>query len=139
VRRSIACALALAPLVGACYRHEYAVSGTVPRNTPTYSEWQHHFLSGLVDLSPEIELRDTCPEGVSRIIDSIEPLNVLVYVLTATIYSPSTVEIYCRDLDEVPERVEPPRPRRRARRQAVPRDAAVRDASVGEDRLDAGT
>jgi hypothetical protein len=112
--------------LSACYRHEYAVSGTVPRATPTYSEWQHHLLSGLVDLSSEIELRDHCPEGVSRIVDSIEPLNVLVYFLTATIYSPSTVEIYCRALDE-PD----PAPRRR-------RDAGVREASPPEDRVDAG-
>lgn len=104
------------------------MSGTVPRPTPSYSEWQHHLLSGLVDLSSEIELRDHCPEGVSRIVDSIEPLNVLVYFLTATIYSPSTVEIYCRELDELDELDTPRRHR----------DAGVREASSSEDRVDAG-
>lgn len=89
--------LVLAVLLGAgCYQQAYVVSGTVPEGNLADREWRHYLLAGLIPLSDDVELRSVCPQGVSRIESGQNVLHVLISVLTAFLYAPSSVEIWCQ-------------------------------------------
>lgn len=82
--------------LASCFSHRVVVSGTTAAEEAEYDRWHHHFLGGMIDANGEIELREVCPAGVAAVEDVHEPLNVLVAFLTAFIYSPTTVRVYCQ-------------------------------------------
>lgn len=93
--RAFALAVALLP---GCMRHEYVVSGTVPRQTKVFSAWQHNFLWGSVSATNPIDLRAVCPEGISRIESEIALEQTFMHALTVGIYAPTKMHVYCRKL-----------------------------------------
>jgi hypothetical protein len=78
-----------------CYKHVY-VSGDPAMSSPNYERWHHHLIAGLINLSDETYLSQICPSGVARIEDKHTFLNMLVAGLTMSIYSPTTVKIWCK-------------------------------------------
>ncbi len=83
-------------LLGGCYHHAFTVAGTLPAPEPPHRMWHHALLLGLVELSDDVELRTLCPVGVSRVEDEVSAVDVLVAIVTAAIYTPSTVEVWCQ-------------------------------------------
>ena len=91
--------LAVASLTAAgCMRHEYIVSGTVPRTEGAYSTWQHNFLWGAVSATNPVDVRGVCPEGLSRIESEIAFEQALLHLVTAGLYAPTKMHVYCRRL-----------------------------------------
>jgi hypothetical protein len=93
-------------LLPGCMRHEYVVSGTVPRQTKVFSAWQHNFFWGSVSATNPIDLRAVCPEGISRIESEISLEQTFMHALTLGIYGPTKMRVYCRKLPIT----EPPTP-----------------------------
>ena len=81
-------------LMVGCYEHTYTVGGGAPAGPVVYSEWQHHWLGGLIGERTH-ELSNVCPSGNATIHDEQTFLNGLVSALTAGIYAPTTVSIRC--------------------------------------------
>ena len=79
-----------------CYAHRAVVSGVEAAAEPSYDRWRHHFLFGLIDPNDEVGLREVCPAGIAVIEHEQAPLNVLVSWVTAFIYTPTTVRVYCQ-------------------------------------------
>jgi len=96
----------LTATLSGCYRHDFAVSGTMPEPHATHDQWQHHLFNGLINLNDDVDLRAACPQGVSRVENGMSVVNALLYILTVTIYSPTTVEVYCRQTAAVAETVD---------------------------------
>jgi hypothetical protein len=63
---------------------------------PAYQRWHHHFIAGLVTVDDPVQLDTICPQGVAYIDDWIGPLQVILSFLTLSIWTPTTVTIYCR-------------------------------------------
>lgn len=92
----VALMLSLGILGGGCYRHTYFVAGTTPEAAPREWTWHHHLLWGLVNLNAPVPVNAICPQGVSRVDDWIGPGQAIISWLTAGIYTPTTVRVYCR-------------------------------------------
>lgn len=79
-----------------CYRHDYYVTNTTPEQVPTVWTWNHHLFWGLVRASEDYPLDAICPQGgVSLVENWMGPLQAILSWLTAGIYTPTTVRIYC--------------------------------------------
>lgn len=87
--------LALSAAAG-CYSQTLVVSGTTPQLEPAERQWRHHLFNGVVTLSGDIDLREACPQGISRIESSMTLLNGALWLVTGTIYAPTTTWVYCQ-------------------------------------------
>jgi hypothetical protein len=88
----------LAPLFAAlllagCY-HVTVVTSAAPPGTHVNKEWQNSFVSGLVP-PPELNVKDQCPQGVTKVETERSFLNGLVSALTWSIYTPMHTEVTC--------------------------------------------
>ena len=88
----------LAPLFAAlllagCY-HVTVVTSAAPPGTHVNKEWQNSFVYGLVP-PQEINVKDQCPQGVTKVETERSFLNGLVSALTWSIYTPMHVEVTC--------------------------------------------
>jgi hypothetical protein len=104
-------ALALLALVATsspgCYRHTWNVPGSVPAAAPEYSAWHGHLLFGLVDLVGPIDLRATCPQGISQIENYLGPIGTIISILTLGIFTPVTVNVFCDTVVVIPQTPNP--------------------------------
>lgn len=85
-------------LLTGCY-HIVVTSGAAPSPTVVDRPWQHSFISGLVPPS-EINVKDQCPNGVSKVETVHSPANVLATIVTSALtgvalYSPISVKVTC--------------------------------------------
>ena len=87
-------ALGLVIVVSGCFEHTYTVGAGAPAGPVVYSEWQSHWLSGLIGERTH-ELDAICPSGNATVHDEQGFLNGLVTALTAGIYSPTTLTVRC--------------------------------------------
>lgn len=88
----------LAPLFAAlllagCY-HVTVVTSAAPPGTHVNKEWQNSFVYGLVP-PQELDVKDQCPQGVTKVETERSFLNGLVSALTWSIYTPMHVEVTC--------------------------------------------
>ncbi|HKN67008.1 MAG TPA: hypothetical protein VJW73_12070 [Gemmatimonadaceae bacterium] len=88
----------LAPLFAAlllagCY-HVTVVTSAAPPGTHVNREWQNSFVIGLVP-PPELNVKDQCPQGVTKVETERSFLNGLVSYLTSSIYTPMHTEVTC--------------------------------------------
>ena len=88
----------LAPLFAAlllagCY-HVTVVTSAAPPGTHVNKEWQNSFVYGLVP-PQELDVKDQCPQGVTKVETERSFLNGLVSALTWSIYTPLHVEVTC--------------------------------------------
>lgn len=78
-----------------CFRQVYVASGTLRTEEPNHSHWENHLLWGLINASGDADLRALCPGGVSQIYSRFNVINWLVSVVTAGIWTPFSVDIWC--------------------------------------------
>lgn len=82
-----------------CY-HVVVTSGAAPAPTVVDRPWQHSFISGLVP-PPELNVKDQCPNGVSKVETVHSPANVLATIVTSlltfgvALYSPISAKVTC--------------------------------------------
>lgn len=79
---------------GGCYRHTYVNPSATP-GMIGYASWHHHLIGGLINLSGVVNLQAVCPNGVAEVHNRMGVLNWLLTLITAGIYSPTTVEVVC--------------------------------------------
>ena len=87
---------ALALLVFAtagCY-HVTVDTGRTPSGETIRVPWAHSFVAGLVP-PDTVETATRCPDGVARVETKHSFMNMLVGAITASIYTPVTVEVAC--------------------------------------------
>ena len=88
----------LAPLFAAlllagCY-HVTVVTSAAPPGAHVNKEWQNSFVIGLVP-PPELNVKDQCPQGVTKVETERSFLNGLVAAITQSIYTPMHTEVTC--------------------------------------------
>ena len=88
----------LAPLFAAlllagCY-HVTVVTSAAPPGIHVNKEWQNSFVIGLVP-PQELDVKDQCPAGVTKVETERSFLNGLVSFLTSSIYTPMHTEVTC--------------------------------------------
>lgn len=88
----------LAPLFAAlllagCY-HVTVVTSAAPPGTHVNKEWQNSFVYGLVP-PQELDVKDQCRSGVTKVETERSFLNGLVGALTWSIYTPMHTEVTC--------------------------------------------
>lgn len=81
--------------VASCYRNTFFTTAATPAAMATYSRWHHFLIFGLAPLSDNVDIKQVCPSGLARAESSMSFVNGLVAVLTAGIYTPMTVEVWC--------------------------------------------
>ena len=99
-------------LSSGCFRHDYFVSGTTPEPN-AHSEWRHGLIYGVVSLSSDTDLRQLCPQGISRVENQMDVFNVVFFLLTAGLYASTTADVYCQAVDApvaAPAGAAPPAP-----------------------------
>jgi hypothetical protein len=89
--------LALSASISAagCYHHTFQTPDVTPQSQPAVDGWHHHVIFGLADVSGSYDLKTVCPNGVARIDNKHGFLNYIVAFLTFSIYTPTTVTIWC--------------------------------------------
>lgn len=90
--RKLALPLAAFLLAG-CY-HVTVVTSAAPGGTHVNKEWQNSFVYGLVP-PPELDVKDRCAQGVSKVETERSFLNGLVSALTWSLYTPMHTEVTC--------------------------------------------
>jgi Bor protein len=80
-------------LLAGCY-HVTVVTSAAPPGTHVNKEWQNSFVAGLVP-PPELDVKDQCPQGVTKVETERSFLNGLVSFLTQSIYTPMHTEVTC--------------------------------------------
>lgn len=83
---------ALAFLVSGCYHA--TIQAPVDPGQKIERRWAHSFLGGLVPPAP-IETGTSCPQGIARVETQLSALNQVVAWLTAYIYTPMSIEVWC--------------------------------------------
>ncbi len=88
-------ALALMGMASGCDRHLAVNAGAVPEAVPRSTQWHHHLLWGIVDLSDAEVLNAICPQGVAQVYTRMTVLNWLLAAITGGVYSPTRVDVWC--------------------------------------------
>ena len=89
--------LALVVLTGACYEHTYQTGTGGAGGSVVYDQWRSHWIGGLISPNQELELEEVCPSGNATIHEEMSFLNGLVGALTSGIYTPTKVQVRCRE------------------------------------------
>ncbi len=90
-------AIALALVFGAgCFRHQFDHPGVVREAQPRYARWHHHLVFGIIQATPSVNLSAVCPQGTARVANHIGPIGWVVGTITAGIYIPTSVVVWCR-------------------------------------------
>ena len=92
MRRSIL-ALGACALLAGCY-HVTVTTGAPESPTVVDRPWQNSFVYGLVP-PPEINVAESCPQGVAKVETELSFLNGLVGAVTWSIYTPMHARITC--------------------------------------------
>ena len=93
MRREKLLLLAAAVLCAGCY-HVTVITGAPAATTTIDKQWQNSFVYGLVP-PPEVNARETCGQGVSKVETERTFLNGLVGAITYNIYTPMRVTVTC--------------------------------------------
>ncbi|PIE18603.1 MAG: hypothetical protein CSA66_04400 [Proteobacteria bacterium] len=89
-------ALIAALLLAGCFQHTFHLNtDQAPEAAPSFVDWNHHVLWGLVDTSGPVDVDALCPDGVAIVHNEMTVINTLLAVVTGGIYAPTTTAIYC--------------------------------------------
>lgn len=91
--KSLALAVASIALTG-CYHVTVVQSTARPATTVVDKPWQHSFIAGLVPPA-ELNVKDQCPNGVSKVETEQSFVNSIAQIVTWNIYSPIHVRVTC--------------------------------------------
>lgn len=92
VTRAVILTVALSALSG-CFSLKY-YSTSVPGPGETHKIWVHSFLGGLVTVG-EIDVDAECPHGVFKMKSNFTLVDLLLFGVTAGIYSPMNIVLTC--------------------------------------------
>lgn len=98
--RNLALAGGAALMLGGCFKIDYTYGPSNP--APSYDNWHHIGIFGLVEFSDPVNLDAVCPNGFGRVHYEVSFINGLIpYALNALgglgwVYQPSTIRVYCR-------------------------------------------
>lgn len=93
--RSTLLVLLVAGLSG-CYRHTVHAGRGAPAGRVAYDQWEHFWIAGLIGhVRVDVERICGASDATVRVRQTV--LNGLVAALTGGIYTPTTVEVRCRD------------------------------------------
>ena len=82
--------------VSGCYKIDY-VNGGSPSAYADSTEWHHIAIMGLMEFSEPVALDQICPDGFAKVHHEVSLVNGLVsYIIGYGLYSPSTIEVYCK-------------------------------------------
>jgi len=68
----------------------------VPGRNPDYEKWQTLLIYGLVPIATHHKISDICQDGVEAVRTYHSFLNGLVAALTFSIYTPVTLQVWCK-------------------------------------------
>src|SRR5258708_38943732 len=86
-------ALLIAVMCAGCY-HVTVVTGAPPAPRPIDKQWQLGWVYGLVP-PPELDVKEPCPLGISKVETERSFLNGLVSGLTYSIFAPMHTTVTC--------------------------------------------
>jgi|SRR5438477_6778919 len=79
--------------LAACY-HATIETGLAPSSTVVEKPWASSFINGLVPPST-VETQSKCTSGVSKVETKLSFLNLLVGLITFSIYTPMDIKVTC--------------------------------------------
>ena len=82
----------------------------VPSRNPDYESWQTLLIYGLVPISTHHKINDICANGVEAVKTYMSFLNGLVGFLTMEIYTPVTLQVWCKGGKTVQLQMDPNTP-----------------------------
>ncbi len=123
-------------VLGACY-HATINTGLTPSKQVIKEAWAPGWIAGLIP-PPVLETASRCPNGVAVVETQHSFLNMVVTALTASIFTPMTIEVQCAapgrrraSLDEEPTVRVPREASVSQREQAVRKAVQQADATGG--------
>ncbi len=121
-------------VLGACY-HATITTGLTPSNQVIKENWAPGWIAGLIP-PPVLETASRCPNGVAQVETQQSFLNLLVTGLTASIFSPMTIQVQCatgrrRASADDPATIHVSRSAPAAQRQEAVRQAVDRSEATG--------
>jgi len=84
-----------------CYKQSFVDTTRPTTGNVSVEFWQKNLAWGLVS-GPDIELEESCPQGIARVNESFTVTNGFVTLLTMGLYSPYTIEIFCASSPPTP-------------------------------------
>ncbi len=121
-------------VLGACY-HATISTGLVPSKQVVKESWAPGWIAGLIP-PPVVETASRCPNGVAQVETQHSFLNMLVTGLTASIFTPMTIQVQCAtgrrraSLEEAPT-VHVPQGATAAQREQAVRQAVDQSEATG--------
>jgi hypothetical protein len=98
MKRALLAVLGLVALSG-CFKMQYTYGPKV-KGEPEIKDWHHRALWGIVELSDPVDISDVCPHGeFSRIKTKTSVGNSILTMMLGTLYTPSTVQVWCANGD----------------------------------------
>jgi hypothetical protein len=91
---TIAVAALATVLASGCFHIKYTNS-LPPAPAPSYDEWHHDFIFGLVEVTNPVNVSQACPNGFSQVAHEQSFVNGLVSAITLSIWTPLTVAVTC--------------------------------------------
>jgi hypothetical protein len=85
--------LAAAATLGGCYKVT-VVTATTPSPTVVDKPWQLSLVEGLVP-PPELNVKEQCPQGLSKVVTQRSFLNSVVGMLSSGLITPMQVTVTC--------------------------------------------
>lgn len=92
MNRSIA--LLMIAALGGCYKINYLNAGA-PSGVPKDTEMHLGLIYGLVELSEPVNVDEICPKTFRAAHTEVGVVDWLVSLITGSILTPTTVEVYC--------------------------------------------
>ncbi len=97
--RNLALAGAAGLLLAGCFKIDYTYGPSNP--APSYDNWHHIGIFGLIEFSDPVDLDLVCPTGFARVhyeisfINGLFPPALNIIAFLGWMYQPSTIRVYC--------------------------------------------
>jgi Bor protein len=95
-RHLVIAALGVSSIAVGCFRTTVR-SGHPPGPAVRFEAWHHGFVAGIIEQSGPYPLDQLCPDGWAEVRAKTDPLDVLLTVATATIYTPQVTTVVCAE------------------------------------------
>ncbi len=85
----------LATASAGCYRHSYGAP-VPPPHPPEFSKWNHQLLWGIIAIDANTDVNAVCHGPPLRVLTYVGPVGLLIGIITAGVYVPTTTAVWCR-------------------------------------------
>lgn len=98
--RTLVLSVGVAGLLTGCFKINYH-TGQPAEPMPTYNEWHHLAVLGLVEISDPIALNQVCPSGFAEVhnevslVNGLVPIGISMCTGLGWLYNPHTVTVKC--------------------------------------------